>query len=191
MTYTEWSYAKEHEATHELAEEIQTEQNIKMSPTGDSQLYCGIQTPRGAAPFYMYENLSWIHDIHYIWGLPFCTPVTGTEFSMIRAPPHPPAAHCFPWLSLIPDFIHFSSTCPLFVALFHPAPALWSLTISSFHKSNFTSLHPPRPSITFPAPPLCPGVRASQDCVTTNVGTCWASLRSTLICLLRFRIDFL
>lgn len=104
------------------------------------------------------------------------------------ASPSPPCRPLLPSLSLIPHLIHFSSTCPPFVALFHPAPspfhptpALWSPTISSFHKSNFTSLLPPHPSITFPAPPLCHGVRASQDHVTTNVGTCWASLCSTTI----------
>lgn len=142
----------------------------------------------------MYENLSWIHDIHYIWGLPFCTPVKGTEFSMIRTlpltPTNPhPHPHCRPLLlslSLIPHLIHFSSTCPPFVALFHPAPSpfhpaptLWSPAISSFHKSNFTSPLAPCPSIT--SPPLCCGPWAKSDHVTTNVGACWACLRSATI----------
>lgn len=139
----------------------------------------------------MYENLSWIHDIHYIWGLSFCTAVKGTEFSMIHPSTitnrHP---HCFPLLfslSLIPHLIHFSTTCPTFVALFHPAPspfhptsALWSPAISSFHKSNFTSLLAHRPSIM--SPPLCCGRQASLDHVTPNVETCWACLRSATIC---------
>lgn len=131
--------------------EVQTEQNIEIAPTGDSRLCYGSETLPGAAPFYMYENLSWIHDIHYRWGLPFCTPVTGAEFSMIRTPTttQPPT----PFLSFSHPSFH-TSTCPPIEALFHPSPgpfhpspALWSLIISSFHKSNLTSLLPPiRPS---------------------------------------------
>lgn len=76
--------------------------------------------------------------------------------------PHP---HCRPLLSS-PFFLSSlsplisPSICPPIGALFHPSPApfhpspaLWSLIISSFHKSNLTSLFPPfPPSLILPLP---------------------------------------
>lgn len=124
-----------------------------MSPTGYSQLYCSSQTPRGAAPFYMYENLSWIHDIHYIWGLPFCTPVTGTEFSTIRPPPHP-----LP-LTVSPRFL---SSLISFIPLPHALPLSWCFIplqpfrLQPFHLSISQTFHPfilpilPSLSLTLP-----------------------------------------
>lgn len=179
---------------------VQTVQNIKITPTGDSGLRHGSKTLPGAAPFYMYENLSRIHDIHYRWGLPFCTPVTGAEFSMICTPT---AAHCSPlFLSSLSPFIS-PSICPPIGALFHPSPAafhpspaLWSLIISSFHKSNITSLLPPiRPSffhLFHPFPFTTEWASKWGTCDWRGGSLLGVPLQChyTLICLLRFHIDF-
>lgn len=156
---------------------------------GDSRLCCGSETLPGAAPFYMYENLSRIHDIHYRWGLPFCTPVTGAEFSMICTTHHHHhhpnlAAHSSPlFFSSLSPFIS-PSLCPPIGALFHPSPALWSLIISSLHKSNLTSLLPPiRPSFLhlLRPSPIPWSERTCEEHVTREVGACWASPCSATI----------
>lgn len=94
--------------------------------------------------------------IHYIWGLPFCTSVTGAEFSMIRTP----ATTLLSSLSLIHCSIHSS----------FPMPSHWSVSSCSSslssHSSSLVSYqfsisqtlhlyyHPSTcPSISYSAPP--------------------------------------
>lgn len=89
------------------------------------------------------------------------------NFPWYAPPPTPPPLPPTPLLS----FSHFTlspfispSICPPIGTLFHPspvsfhpAPALWSLIILSFHKSNLTSLlpliHPSFFHLCLPSPP--------------------------------------
>lgn len=105
--------------------------------------------------------------IHYIWGLPFCTSVTGAEFSMIRTP----ATTLLSSLSLIHCFIHSS----------FPIPSHWSVSSCSSslssHSSSLVSYqftisqtlhlyyHPSTcPSISYSAPPPLSGMREQRTC---------------------------
>lgn len=121
-------------------------------------------------------------------------------FSWYAPPPprsHPLLSSCSSHHSFIP-----TSTCPPIEALFHPppgpfhpSPALWSLIISSFHKSNLTSLLPPiRLSFfAYSAPPPIPrGARARNmwPAVWRLAGDLLRQCHRTLICLLRSFIDF-
>lgn len=115
---------------------VQRKENNRTFPTGDSQLFT--ENLPGADPFHIYENLSWIHDIHYRWGLPFCTPVTWAEIFMIcTSIPTTTSAPLLPPTPLISLFISTSICLPIAVSfhpsttLFHPCPALWSLIIPS------------------------------------------------------------
>lgn len=110
----------------------------------------------------MYENLSWIHDIHYRWGLPFCTPVSGAEFSMIRTPTTtlPPT----PFLSFSHLSLHsflLPHALPLkrcFIPHQVPFIPLQPFGLLSFHPSISQTLHlyfhpSACPSFTYSAPP--------------------------------------
>ncbi len=107
-----------------------------------------------------------------------------THPSPLVATPNPlTAAHSSPLLlSSLSSFIP-PSICPPIGALFHPSPvpfhpspALWSLIISSLHKSNLTSLLPPiRPFFLHlfrPSPHT--RKRVSEEHVTSEVGARWA-----------------
>lgn len=180
--------------------EVQTEQNIEIAPTGDTLLCCGSETLPGAAPFYMYENLSWIHDIHYRWGLPFCTPVTGAEFFHDTHPHHHTATHSFPLVLLITHSFLLPHALPLkrcFIPHQVPFIPLQPFGLLSFHPSISQTLH------LYYLPSACPSslIRplphtagcTSKEHVTSSVEACGDLLRQchrTLICLLRFFIDF-
>lgn len=110
----------------------------------------------------MYENLSWIHDIHYRWGLPFCTPVSGAEFSMIRTPTTtlPPTPFLsFSHLSLHSFLLpHALPVKRCFIPHQVPFIPLQPFGLLSFHPSISQTLHlyfhpSACPSFTYSAPP--------------------------------------
>lgn len=137
-------------------------------------------------------NLSHIHDIHYRWGLPFCTQVTWAEFPMICNPHH---HHCYPCPLLSSFFsrtsIHFFPLdCHFMVSqlLFILHRRLFGILPSNPSKC-ITSTHPPFLFVLL-IPPI---YTMSVKHVTWEVGAPLGiplQCHHTLICLLRFHIDF-
>lgn len=149
--------------------EAQTEQNIEIVPTGDTLW-------RASRHFLVLLHFICMKISHgsiiYIIDEGSRSALQSLEqnffifFSMIPPPPPPPPpplpppprrhpllSSCSSHPSFIPTSTRLvSSPIP---APFHPSPALWSLIISSFHKSNLTSLLPPirLSSFTYAPPP--------------------------------------
>lgn len=146
--------------------EVQTEQNIEIVPTGDTLW-------RAARHFLVLLHFICMKISHgsiiYIIDEGSRSALQSLEqnflffFSMIPAPnpqppplPPPPPT---PLLLFFSSLIHCHFHSPCFIphpAPFHPSPALWSLIISSFHKSNLTSPLPPirLSSFTYSPPTL-------------------------------------
>lgn len=147
----------------------------------------------------MYGNLSRIHDIHYRWGLPFCTQVAGAEFSMICAPT---AANCsFFSHPSIHSFLH---TYPLplepcFIPSQLPFIPVQAFGLLSSHPSLSQILHlyfhlsiPLFPCLIPCYLDTMEGGR-EREYVTREDGNPLGlplQCHHTLICLLRLYIDF-
>ena len=160
---------------------VQTEQNIQIAPT--AILGCTLAERHFLVPFhfYMYENLSWIHDIHYRWGLPFCTQVTGAEFSMICTPNwhHPTAAHSYP-LPFFPHPSFHSFLLPYALPLercFIPQ----QLPFIPLQAFGLLSSHQPFLFFSLSRPPLPWREQVHEEHVTREVVASWASPCSATI----------